>query len=57
MAYDLRPLVTLEEKRSILGHAADAGWILYFEHDPALAAARLTRTEKGLALGEHVIID
>lgn len=54
MAYDLRPLVTLEEKRRLLGLAVDAGWILFFEHDPSLVAARLTRTEKGIVLGEPV---
>jgi hypothetical protein len=56
MAYDLRPLVTLEEKRRLLGEAADAGWILFFEHDPLLAASRLTRTDKGIVLGAPVII-
>jgi glyoxylase-like metal-dependent hydrolase (beta-lactamase superfamily II) len=56
MAYDLRPLVTLEEKRAILGQAVDAGWILFFEHDPHLAAARLVRTDRGIALGEPVQI-
>lgn len=57
MAYDLRPLVTLEEKRRLLGRAAEAGWILFFEHDPNLAAARLARTDKGIVLGDPVAID
>ena len=56
MAYDLQPLVTLEEKRRILGTAAEAGWILFFEHDPHLVAARLSQTEKGIVLGEPVDI-
>jgi len=54
MGYDLRPLVTLEEKRRILSRAADEGWIMVFEHDPLLSAARLTRTDKGIVLGEAV---
>jgi glyoxylase-like metal-dependent hydrolase (beta-lactamase superfamily II) len=54
MAYDLRPLVTLEEKRRLLSQAADEGWIMFFEHDPVLAAARLTRTDKGVVLGSPV---
>jgi hypothetical protein len=54
MGYDLRPLVTLEEKRSILGEAADEGWIMFFEHDPHLAAARLIRNDRGIALGNPV---
>jgi glyoxylase-like metal-dependent hydrolase (beta-lactamase superfamily II) len=57
MAYDLRPLVTLEEKRRLLGRAVDEGWILFFEHDPALAAARIARADKGIVLGDTVTID
>ena len=33
MAYDMRPLDTLNEKRAILKEAADNNWILFFEHD------------------------
>ncbi len=50
MAYDLRPLVTLEEKRRILTQAVEESWILFFEHDPVTAAARVMRTEKGFVL-------
>jgi glyoxylase-like metal-dependent hydrolase (beta-lactamase superfamily II) len=50
MAYDLRPLVTLEEKRRLLGRAAEENWIVFFEHDPSVAAARLTRDERGIAV-------
>jgi len=57
MAYDLRPLVTLEEKRRLLTLAADEDWILFFEHDPALAAARLSRTDKGIVLGEPLTME
>ncbi len=57
MAYDLRPLVTLEEKRRLLALAADEGWIMFFEHDPVLAAARLTRTDRGIVLGEPVTME
>jgi len=45
MAYDHFPLKTLEEKRQMLGRAADEGWILFFEHDPDIAAARVERTD------------
>jgi glyoxylase-like metal-dependent hydrolase (beta-lactamase superfamily II) len=50
MAYDLRPLVTLEEKRKILNEAVDSGWILFFEHDPACVAVRLKRTENRIEI-------
>jgi glyoxylase-like metal-dependent hydrolase (beta-lactamase superfamily II) len=47
MSYDHYPLKTLEEKRSILGRAADEGWILFFEHDPMIPACRVRRIENG----------
>lgn len=49
MAYDLRPLITLEEKKRVLQMAVDNDWILYFEHDPVTPAGRVARTEKGFA--------
>ena len=45
MAYDHFPLQTLEEKKQMLGRAADEGWILFFEHDPEIAAARVQRAD------------
>jgi glyoxylase-like metal-dependent hydrolase (beta-lactamase superfamily II) len=45
MAYDHLPLKTLEEKKHILARAADEGWILFFEHDPEIAAAKVQRTD------------
>ena len=47
MSFDHYPLETLEEKRRILGLAADEGWILYFEHDPFMAACTVRRTDRG----------
>jgi glyoxylase-like metal-dependent hydrolase (beta-lactamase superfamily II) len=39
MAYDLRPLETLAEKRRFLARAHTEGWIVVLEHDPAVEAA------------------
>jgi glyoxylase-like metal-dependent hydrolase (beta-lactamase superfamily II) len=47
MSYDHHPLETLEEKKRLLGRAADEGWILFFEHDPEIAACMIGRTENG----------
>jgi glyoxylase-like metal-dependent hydrolase (beta-lactamase superfamily II) len=47
MAYDHLPLSTLEEKRRLLREAADEGWILFFEHDPSIAACRVRRNDRG----------
>lgn len=41
MAYDIRPLQTLEEKSAILEEAAEKGHILFFEHDPVAEACRV----------------
>jgi glyoxylase-like metal-dependent hydrolase (beta-lactamase superfamily II) len=54
MAYDLRPLVTLEEKRLILRSAVDFNWILFFEHDPRTAAATVRLTEKGYEVADRM---
>ena len=54
MAYDLRPLVTLEEKRKILNQAAEESWVLFFEHDPVTEAVRVIRTEKGILVDTPV---
>jgi glyoxylase-like metal-dependent hydrolase (beta-lactamase superfamily II) len=54
MAYDIRPLVTLEDKKRILSAAADEGWTLFFEHDPLTVAGRAKRTDKGFAFMEPV---
>ncbi|MFZ1729915.1 MAG: MBL fold metallo-hydrolase [Bacteroidota bacterium] len=51
MGYDLQPLVTLNEKNSILAQAAMNNDILLFEHDPAIEAATVQSTEKGFRLG------
>ena len=42
MGYDVEPLVTLETKRRVLRLAADASWLLVFEHDPTTAWGRLS---------------
>src|SRR5205823_5614515 len=41
MGYDLEPLVTLESKRRLYARAEAEGWLLFFEHDPAVVAGRL----------------
>lgn len=57
MAYDLRPLVTLEEKKRILTKAVEEQWVLYFEHDPEVIAARLKQGEKGIVIESTLTMD
>ena len=50
MAYDTRPLLTLEEKGAFLKEAADNGYVLFLEHDPQHECCTLKHTEKGVRL-------
>lgn len=59
MAYDVRPLQTLQEKKDFLYKAAEQNHILFFEHDRSVECARVQTTERGgievsqtFALGE-----
>ncbi|MFQ5798754.1 MAG: MBL fold metallo-hydrolase [Bacteroidota bacterium] len=57
MSYDLRPLQTLEEKKRFVSRACEENWILFFEHDPVIEAARIGRTDKGFVLKERLTLD
>ncbi len=48
MGYDVRPLVTMDEKTLFLNRAVDEKWLLVFDHDPTCEAATVARTEKGI---------
>ncbi|GAB3342628.1 MBL fold metallo-hydrolase [Larkinella ripae] len=50
MSYDVRPLLTMEEKAHLLQQAAAENWILVFEHDPVVEAATVEMTEKGVRI-------
>ena len=52
MGYDLEPLVTLESKRQLYRRAEGEGWLLVFEHDPAVVAGRLGKDGKAFGLVE-----
>lgn len=56
MGYDIRPLITAEEKQTVLAHAVREHWIIAFEHCPLAAAAYVAQTDKGYALGEIVAL-
>jgi glyoxylase-like metal-dependent hydrolase (beta-lactamase superfamily II) len=47
MAYDIRPLDTLTEKAALLKEAAEAGHILWLEHDPMAECAIVQSDERG----------
>lgn len=53
MAYDVRPLVTMEEKAAFLEEALEEGWDLFFEHDPEVAVASLESSDRGIVTTGH----
>ncbi len=57
MAYDLRPLETIEEKKKILPRAFEEQWILLLEHDPDVEAIRVKPSEKGFIVSEKLRIE
>ena len=52
MSYDVRPLLTLQEKISFLNQVADNNYILFFEHDPVVECCTLKHTEKGVRVDQ-----
>ena len=50
MGYDMRPLLTLEEKKRFLNTAADKEFILFLEHDTQSELCTVQHTEKGVRL-------
>lgn len=48
MAYDTRPLLTLDEKKSLLDEAIANNYYLFFEHDRSIECCSLQQTEKGV---------
>ncbi|MBS1782453.1 MAG: MBL fold metallo-hydrolase [Bacteroidetes bacterium] len=52
MAYDMRPLDTLNEKKRILQEAASNNWILFFEHDPTIECATVHEVNGRIVIKE-----
>jgi glyoxylase-like metal-dependent hydrolase (beta-lactamase superfamily II) len=48
MAYDMQPLLSLQEKRSFLKEAVESDYILFFEHDKDQECCTLQQTERGI---------
>ena len=41
MGFDLQPMETLATKKAVYARAEERDALLFFEHDPAIVAARL----------------
>ncbi len=53
MAYDMFPLITLQEKKTFLHWAHANDCILFFEHDPENECCNLQLTEKGIRVKDR----
>lgn len=56
MGYDIRPLQTMDEKRTLLTRAASEHWTLVYEHDPEVAATTVKATDTGYEAGGAVSV-
>jgi glyoxylase-like metal-dependent hydrolase (beta-lactamase superfamily II) len=54
MSYDVRPLLTMEEKDVFLTKACNEGSILMFEHDASHECCTLKRTENGAIVPDEI---
>ena len=46
MAYDMQPLITLQEKKSFLKEAVEKDYVLFFEHDSRYECCNIHQTER-----------
>lgn len=56
MAYDNEPLSILKEKQEILLRAILENWVLFFEHDPVVAAASVKKGDKDFSVDKVISI-
>ena len=56
MAYDVQPVVTMEEKQKLLQKMDSEDWILFFEHDPHVQACTVHKDGKHYKLNKRIQI-
>ena len=56
MAYDVQPVVTMEEKQKLLQKMERENWILFFEHDPHIQACTVHKDGKHYKLNKEIKI-
>jgi glyoxylase-like metal-dependent hydrolase (beta-lactamase superfamily II) len=52
MSYDVRPLLTMNEKENLLKEAAEKKYIFFYEHDPKIECSTLHTSEKGIRVDQ-----
>lgn len=56
MAYDLYPVITIQEKEKLLKIAADQEWMVFFEHDPKIYCGIVEMGDRGYQLKNSVTL-
>jgi len=56
MAYDIHPVVTVQEKEILLSKIVNENWVLFFEHDPNIQACTIHQDGKHFKIKNPVII-
>jgi len=54
MSYDVRPLVSLDEKEKFLNYCHEKGVFLFFEHDSLVELCSLESTDRGIRLNNKL---
>ncbi|MFH0992219.1 MAG: MBL fold metallo-hydrolase [bacterium] len=57
MSFDVRPLVTLEERKKIFTRAVEQQWIMFLQHDPNIEAIMLKQGEKGIVVDQMLMLE
>lgn len=57
MAYDMQPLITLNEKKVFLNEALKNEYVLFFEHDPQFECCTVHQTDRGIRPKEFFKLD
>ena len=52
MGYDIRPLITMEEKERVLEDAVQNDVLLFMQHDPYNEVVSLKNTDRGVRLDQ-----
>lgn len=57
MAYDMQPLVTLDEKKKFFNEAVEGNYIIFLQHDHYHQCCTLKETDKGVRVSETFRIE
>lgn len=56
MAYDLYPVITIQEKEEHLKKVVEQEWMIFFEHDPHVHCGTIEQEDRGYQLKESIYL-